>query len=71
MEIHHMQVCVYVCVSKCPYVGLLCSSENGFDTSHGMHGPEPTLSVFLFGLLRRQKRVGKREKKREREHLEC
>jgi len=51
------QVCV--CVSKCPYVGLLCSSENGFDTSHGMHGPEPALSVFLFGLLGRQKRVGK------------
>lgn len=61
-------VCASVYVSKCPYVGLLCSSENGFDTSDGMHGPEPTLSVFLFGLLRRQKRVGKRERKRSREN---
>lgn len=52
-------------------MGLLCSLENGFDTSHGMHGPEPALSVWPPRETKESGKVREEEKEKEKERLEC
>lgn len=71
MECPHKTWKSNMCVFKCPYVDLLCSSENGFDTSHGMHGPEPALSVWPPWETKESGKVREEEKEKEKERLEC